>query len=602
MDQMNRMRPDDFYNGNIKALKENLTLLIKKRTWFAWLRFAAIAGIAGSYYYLLPLGILYCVITAILLLSLFIRLIFADLSNKSFIEHTQYLIKVNENELKALSHDYNQFPDGSSYIPKEHSYANDLDIFGHASLYQFINRTESEMGNNTLATWLLNPASGETVTARQEAIKELVKQTAWRHELQAYGKAKRITQETRNRLESWFTEDYHFIKNSIWLSLRYIIPIVVIVLLLLNITGVVNNHVRNYCLLASAFFAFYLSKKIAPLHQQVSKMTDELEVLSDSIRLIEQMNVTSPYLKNLHTRFVQPGTKSSLQIYKLKKILERLDLRYNFVVFIPLDIVFQWDLQQAIALEKWKQENHQKVMDWFTAFGEFEAISSLATLSFNHPEWHYPIIKEGHFFIEGKAVGHPLIPANKRVNNPVTIESNGQLMLVTGSNMAGKSTYLRSIGINTVLAMAGAPVCATYFCLSPVQVMSSMRIADNLEENTSTFYAELKKLKIIIEKVNNHEKIFVLLDEILRGTNTLDRHTGSVALIRQLIKHKATGIIATHDVELAKLKDDYPENILNVHFDAQVNKDELYFDYLLKEGICKSLNASVLMKKMGIEL
>ena len=168
--------------------------------------------------------------------------------------------------------------------------------------------------------------------------------------------------------------------------------------------------------------------------------------------------------------------------------------------------------------------------------------------------------------------------------------------------MAGKSTYLRSIGINTILAMAGSPVCASYFCLSPVQLISSMRIADNLEESTSTFYAELKKLKTIIDKVNNNEKVFILLDEILRGTNSFDRHTGSAALIKQLIKHKAAGIIATHDVELAKMKTDHPDNILNYHFDVQVSNDELYFDYRLKEGICTSLNASILMKKIGIEL
>ena len=175
-------------------------------------------------------------------------------------------------------------------------------------------------------------------------------------------------------------------------------------------------------------------------------------------------------------------------------------------------------------------------------------------------------------------------------------------MVITGSNMAGKSTYLRSIGINVVLAMAGSPVCATGFVLSPVQIISSMRIADNLEESTSTFYAELKKLKTVIDKVNEGAHVFILLDEILRGTNSLDRHTGSVALLKQLIKKQAAAIIATHDVELAQLKEAYPTNILNYHFDAQVSNDELYFDYKLKTGVCESLNASILMKKIGIEL
>lgn len=595
------MEPGEYYTNRIIALKEDLNLLVKKRAMLAWLRFAVVVGLISCGYFLSPFHLLYWLIPGTLLLALFGRLIIVDLNNKASIEHSKYLVEINEDELKAISHNYYHFAEGSEYTPKEHFYANDLDIFGHASLYQGINRTRSEMGSSTLADWLLNPASPEIIAARQEAIKELVKQPEWRQQLQAYGKAKRIKLETKNRLQNWFAEDNRFI-NKYWSLIRYLIPAVMIIVLVLNITDVLNNYIRNYCLLASALLALYISKKVTPLHQQVSKMTDELEVLSDSIQLIEQMKCSSPFLKHLQSRFIHQNVKASTQISKLKKILERLDLRFNFVVFIPLDILLQWDLQQAVALEKWKLANHKKVLDWFTTLGEFEAISSFATLSFNHPTWSFPVLSEEHFFIEGKEVGHPLIQVDKCVTNPVKIEHNGQLMLVTGSNMAGKSTYLRSIGVNIVLAMAGAPVCARYFCVSPVQVISSMRIADNLEENTSTFYAELKKLKTIIEKVNRNEKVFILLDEILRGTNSLDRHTGSAALIKQLIKHHAACIIATHDIELTKLKVEFPENILNYHFDVQVSNDELYFDYQLKAGICTSLNASILMKKIGIEL
>lgn len=596
------MDPGEYYNTRIIALQDELKRLGKKRALLAWLRFAAIIGISASCYFFLSTGLLFYILPAIILMVLFVRLVFTDLNNKSFLEHTEYLLAVNKDELSALSHNYYHFAEGKEYLPKEHFYANDLDIFGHASLFQYINRTGSEMGSSTLAGWLSAPAVTGTVMSRQEAIKELVKQPAWGQELQAFGKAHRITLETKTRLGNWLDEGFRFINNKLWISLRYMIPVVMLLVLVLNTTDVLNNYVRNYCLLASALLALFISKKVTPLHQQVSKMTEELEVLSDSIQLIEKMQFASPFLKNLQDRFVQINGNASAQIEKLRKILERLDLRFNFVVFIPLDVLLQWDLQQAIALEKWKLQNQRIVMQWFTALGEFEAINSLATLSFNHPQWTYPVIKEEHFFIEGKAVGHPLIPAEKRVSNPIKIENERQLILVTGSNMAGKSTYLRSIGVNTVLAMAGAPVCARYFCLSPVQVISSMRIEDNLEESTSTFYAELKKLKTIIDKVNSNEKVFILLDEILRGTNSLDRHTGSKALIRQLIRHKAACIIATHDIELAKMHQDYPENLINFHFDVQVNKDELYFDYLLKEGICNSLNASILMKKIGIEL
>ena len=596
------MGPAEYYKQRVISLNIESVLLHKKKSSLAWLRFATIISIAACLYFLFPFGLWYILITVLLLLVLFTRLVFSDLKNKAAIEHNEFLKSINEDELKALDHKYYHFAEGNEFIPKEHFYATDLDIFGHASLYQYINRTSSEMGSNTLANWLSKPSKSETIAQRQAAVKELLTQTEWRQQLQALGAAKKIQKITLTRLQNWFAEDDRFMKNKRWLIIRYLIPAIMLTVIALNITDVLGNHIRNYCLLASALFAFYISKKVTPLHQQVSKMTDELEVLKDSIHLIEQTDFKSNYLKVLQNQFKQQNDKASSQLHQLKKILERLDMRFNIVVFIPLDILLQWDLQQVIALEKWKKQNHKNVIAWFTALGQFEALNSFSTLSFNHPGWCFPILKEEHFFIEGKEMGHPLIQADKCVTNPLKIEHTGELMLVTGSNMAGKSTYLRSIGINTILAMAGAPVCAKYFCLSPVQIISSMRIADNLEESTSTFYAELKKLKTIIDKVNNNDKVFILLDEILRGTNSLDRHTGSAALIKQLIKHNAACIIATHDIKLAKMKVEYPDNILNYHFDVQVNNDELYFDYRLKEGICTSLNASILMKKIGIEL
>jgi DNA mismatch repair ATPase MutS len=596
------MPPIEFYKQRLISLQAGLAVLNKKKLVFGRLRLITIAAIILSLYFIMPYNIWYVVVATILLLALFIRLVLADLKNKTSIKHLELLININDDEINAITDNYYHFIDGQEHIPKNHLYANDLDIFGHASLFQLINRTGSEMGSSALADWLLNPAKPEIIIERQAAVKELSAKTKWRQDLQALGAVEKIQHNTVNRLKKWFTEDYCFIKTKFWLTTRYLIPLILFAVILLNLTDVINNYVRNYFLLAAALFAFYVSKKITPLHQQVSKMTGELEVLNRSIKLIEETNFTSVFLQDLQKQFIQYQHKASAQINLLKKILERLDLRFNFLVFIPLDILLQWDLQQAIDLEKWKEKNHSNVLQWFSVLGEFEAITSLSNLSFNHPSWCFPSLKEEHFFIEGKEIGHPLIKADKCVTNPVKVEHTGELMLVTGSNMAGKSTYLRSIGVNTVLAMAGAPVCAAYFCLSPVQIVSSMRITDNLEESTSTFYAELKKLKTIIDKVNNNEKVFILLDEILRGTNSFDRHTGSAALIKQLIKQHAACIIATHDVELSKMKEAYPTHILNYHFDVQISNDELYFDYRLKEGICTSLNASILMKKIGIEL
>jgi len=594
--------PEKYYEQRLNELKAVIDYRIKKQRLLGWSRFGVIALLIACIYFLLPLGWVYVAIATISLMVVFTRLIYADQRNKTTIENTRYLITINEDELKALAHNYYHFEDGALHTPKQHLYANDLDIFGRASLFQYINRTGSEMGSAVLADWLLQPAGTTTLLQRQSAVKELSAATEWRQQLQAFGKQKKIQLATQQRLQNWLNEPNNFSSAKYWGWLRYILPAIIIGIIILNIAGIIPYQVRNMALLASAVIAYFIGKKTALIYLHLSKIVSEVEVLAGSVELIENLDCKSELLTQMKEQFVQKNNTASVALKELKGIVGRLDLRINPVVFIPLSILLQWDLQQIQALEKWKKRNHENALQWFDTLAQFEAISSLATLTFNHPQWSFPLFKEEHFFIEGTQVGHPLINAAKRINNDILINSKGEIMVITGSNMAGKSTYLRSIGINVVLAMAGSPVCATGFVLSPVQIISSMRIADNLEESTSTFYAELKKLKTVIDKVNEGAYVFILLDEILRGTNSLDRHTGSVALLKQLIKKQAAAIIATHDVELAQLKEAYPTNILNYHFDAQVSNDELYFDYKLKTGVCESLNASILMKKIGIEL
>ncbi len=594
--------PEKYYEQRLIELKEIIAYRLKKQRLLGWSRFGVIALLITCAYFLFPFGWVYVTVAAISLMVVFIRLIYADQRNKTTIENTRYLITINEEEVKALAHNYYHFEDGASHTPKQHLYANDLDIFGRASLFQYINRTGSELGSAVLADWLLQPADTATLLQRQAAIKELSAATEWRQQLQAFGKQKKIRLATQQRLQNWLNEPDNFSSAKYWGYLRYILPAIIIGIIILNTAGIIPYQVRNMALLASAVIAYFIGKKTALIYHHLSKIVSEVEVLAGSVELIENLDCKSELLMQMKTQFVQTNNTASVALKQLKSIVGRLDLRINPVVFIPLSILLQWDLQQVQALQKWKNRNHENALQWFDMLAQFEAISSLATLTFNHPQWSFPIFKEEHFFIEGTQVGHPLINAAKRINNDILINSKGEIMVITGSNMAGKSTYLRSIGINVVLAMAGSPVCATGFVLSPVQIISSMRIADNLEESTSTFYAELKKLKTVIDKVNEGAHVFILLDEILRGTNSLDRHTGSVALLKQLIKKQAAAIIATHDVELAQLKEAYPANILNYHFDAQVSNDELYFDYKLKTGVCESLNASILMKKIGIEL
>lgn len=596
------MEPKQFYQNELDELRAHLQQLKNKKSAFAWLRLGSIVALIAAFYFFWSLGTGYVILASMMLLFVFIQLIKSDLKNQAKIQHTNRLIKLNENEIQFLIGNSSVFDGGIEYTPKEHAYANDLDIFGHASLFQYLNRTTSEPGSSKLAEYLKSAAPIDLISQRQKGVKELAGKPVWIKNMQSYGIADKITFSTKKRLENWIKEPVVFSGFKPWKWLRYVLPAIILTVVTLYIFEKVGNTVFYGTLLLFAVIAYQINKYVAPLHENLSKVSDELSTLSASISLIEKEKFESPLLQQWQSVFIEQNKKASDDILRVKKILDRLDIRYNIVLSLPLNLLLLWNLQQVLNLEKWKETENDNFDLWFGTLANFEALNSFGVLCFNKPQWIFPNIKNEYFSIEGKEIGHPLIPVEKRVNNFIDIPDNTELMLVTGSNMAGKSTYLRSIGINIVLAMAGAPVCASSFSVSHVQLISSMRITDNLEESTSTFYAELKKLKTIIDKVNAGQHVFILLDEILRGTNSLDRHTGSKALIKQLIKKKAAAIIATHDLELATLEEDPFQQILNYHFDVQVNNDELYFDYKLKPGVCNSLNASILMKKIGIEL
>ncbi len=591
----------DYYNNRIDKLTAEQKVLKNRKSVFGILRLGSIVTVGLSFYFLWSIKKFYAIGLAIALLIIFIKLIYKDLANRAAIRHLGYLIQINKDELLALEGIYYHFSDGKSFIPQDHFYANDMDVFGHASLFQYLNRTTSELGAEKLAEWLSAPADATIITERQLATKELITKNGWRQKLEALGKESSIKKSTLQQIKNWLKASTTFVQFKPWQLLRWLLPAIILTVTGLYIFDIVAEKVWYLFLFIYLVIGYQLNKIIAPIHNQLSTLVDDLEVLSNSLSIIETESFDTVLLQDLK-RSLQQNRNASLKIKQLKKILNRLDLRYNMVISIPLNVLLLWNLQQVLDLEKWKKSNNSNVTSWFGILASFEVLNSFSTLHFNNPAWCFPTINEKHFSINAKEMGHPLINKKKRVNNFISITNAGEVMLVTGSNMAGKSTYLRSIGVNTILTMAGAVVCAETFNISAIQLISSMRIADNLEESTSTFYAELKKLKTVIEKINKGEPVFILLDEILRGTNSLDRHTGSEALVRQLIKQNAAAILATHDVELAGLENEFPDNILNYHFDAQVNGEELFFDYKLKKGVCTNMNASLLMKKIGLEI
>jgi DNA mismatch repair ATPase MutS len=276
-----------------------------------------------------------------------------------------------------------------------------------------------------------------------------------------------------------------------------------------------------------------------------------------------------------------------------------------------------WDLHCMYKIEKWRKETAAQVKDWFDVIGEFEALSGFACLKFNNPDWVMPEVSadDGSFRLEAIALGHPLIPREERVCNDILFggAGMGSMAIITGPNMAGKSTFLRTVGVNIITALAGAPVCAAGFKISPVKLFTSMQTSDSLDKHLSLFYAELQRLKMVIDGIMGKEPVFFLIDEMLKGTNALDRQKGAIALLKQLMRSRANGVTATHDLQLTKLDnpdewekagDVFPHGIqvANYHFDGYIEDDRLLFDYKLKQGICDSFNALVLMKKMGIDL
>ncbi len=601
--------PLEIYQQQIAKHEAELKKLERRSTLFGWLRLLSMCSFFAGIGLVWFNGLLLFIPLAVLFITLFFIILARHLTIYDAIENLKRLIDISETEIEVLDHHFTDLPDGSGFSegvhrdkPENHDYANDLDIFGRASVFQYINRCTSEQGKKLFADWLSDPASSEIILLRQEAIKELSQKLEWRQQLQSYGIAHSINIVTENKIETWLEEPFEFLNKTHWKLLRFFLPAISFALLILYLTAIITPGIFYPSILLMLAISFGVSKLIMPSFTKLNKVAPQLETLSESVAWIEKGDFKSKLLVELRSKYIDGSVLSSQSIQKLKKILDRTDIRLNPLVFIPLNTFFFWDLQQVLILETWKKENKEHIGDWFHSLAEIESLSSLANLSFNHPGWTFPAIADQHGMVIADSLGHPLILKEKLVTNSFSTEESGGLNLVTGSNMAGKSTFLRSVGVNIVLAMMGSPVCAGSFTVSNMKVISSMRVNDNLEENTSTFYAELKKLKEVIEAVNRNEKVFLLLDEILRGTNSADRHTGSKALIKQLIQDNAAGLIATHDLELAKLADEFPSKLHNYHFDVQVAGDELYFDYKLKRGICTSMNASLLMKKIGIEL
>lgn len=594
--------PESIYRKRLAEFNREIKQIKSKRKRTAWLRLIVFAATIYLTTLVWNISLAAPIITFIIGTAIFLWIVSIDLNLKQKLHHLQLLCSINEREIRWLNGKVAEGEEGIRFSDFPHPYNGDLDIFGADSLFQFLNRCTSEGGMQMLAGKLQSPSTITEIEKIREAAKELSTEVDWRQRMQAFGLENPVTQKSRNKIEKWLQLPMLF-TGSGWKILTFIFPIVSLATIYFYLDGRLSLGVITIVLVAFYFISLSISKKINPVYEAVSDIAPEINTLYMQLKQLESKSFHADFLAEIQASVQTSRNAKAIQsIRRLERILNQFDVRHNMVAFPVVNTLFLWDLRQLLALNRWKNENQVNILNWFDAIAAAEYCSSIANLHFNEPEWIFPVVTDHYFTIRGTDIGHPLIEKSKRVDNNFSLEGSGKVALITGSNMGGKSTFLRSLGINMVLSLMGAPVCASTFEISNAKLMTSMRISDNLAENTSTFYAELKKLQWIINSVKAGEKLFILLDEILRGTNSFDKHTGSKALIEQLIRENTIAVIATHDTELTVLKNKYPQAVFNYHFDVQVENEELFFDYKLKDGVCKSLNASLLMKKIGIEV
>lgn len=510
------------------------------------------------------------------------------------------LHKLNEQEIQRMDHHFHELPEGIEFKVKGHPYTHDLDIFGRNSLFQLINRTTTPTGGYRLASWLSGPATEKEIKERQTAVKELNPLLNWRQHFQATGIGMGKDGEDIGSLLHWAKAANLLHKPKLTGLIAYLSPILSLTLLAMVIFTGLSFYYLIGALVVNGLIIKKFSKQMEELTIAAGQQVGLLRSYGELIEIIERADFKSGMLQSLQKQLRPEGVSASMVILKLQKILDFLNGRANlFYMFINLFLLF--DLHILLMTERWKSNHGEQIGGWFDAIGAFEALNSMAAFSYANPEYTFPRIV-GIAGLQAKGLGHPLIAIEERVTNNFSLKGEGHIALITGSNMSGKSTFLRTVGVNVVLALAGGPVNASQMELGVMQVFTSMRTEDNLEEHISSFYAELKRIRQVLDLLKeSHLPVLFMLDEILKGTNSHDRHRGAEALIRQLSLSRGLGFVSTHDLALGKLGEQM-DNISNYSFNSTIQGDNIHFDYQLTQGLCHSFNASKLMEKMGIAI
>jgi len=507
------------------------------------------------------------------------------------------LVKVNEDEIAYLSGTGIAFDNGAEFVDFKHPYSHDLDIFGHKSLFHNLNRTETYKGREKLAQLLLTLLPNSDILKNQAAVKELAAKPEWRQEDMALGKSNKDSAEVYNKLTAWFSSE----SKAVSLIAKYIAiitPIAIVVSALVYLVTGIDTFINaaGYLFVFNLLFMLGYAKQIKTEIIDTGEIHQIIHRYSLIIQQLEKEQFDSLKLRSLQKSLVIKGKNASQHIKKLAMLFSQMDSVSNVLAAALLNGLCLYHFHIFNALLNFKKQHSQNIPIWLDAIAEAEALSSLGNLYYNNPDFTFPELNSD-YKISFRNLAHPLIKKEVRVGNDVNFSP--QFTILTGSNMSGKSTFLRSIGINMVLAGIGSPVCATNASVHPLPVLVSMRLSDSLSDSESYFFAEIKRLRQVMDELKN-QRAFVLLDEILRGTNSDDKQTGTIKVVEKMTALGAIGAIATHDIEVCNMVNDYPDVLVNRCFEVQIVDNELYFDYQLRDGICKNKSATFIMQKMGV--
>ena len=587
-----------FYSQKTGEYEIQLKSVTKKLKRFGWYRFFSFLLIFAPLF-IFGLKSWFTFIVSPAAAVLFLFLVKSNIKLDKTKKKTTILKKIAEEELLAIEHQFSHFKDGKEFLNTDHFFSYDLDLFGEGSLFQYLNRSSTITGQQKLAGWLINPAiEKEEIIKKQEAVRELASIPEWRLHFLANGKMFEETSEMHNEILSWAGMELKLKSAGQIKWLIIVIPSLTFVSALPAILGFSNLFLMTMIFIQWIFLLVYWML-ISQYFRFFGRKSELLSKYMHLLHFIEEKEFKSALLTEMQNRVRMPESAGSL-FRNLNKLVGQFEYRQNMLIGFFMNSFLLWDIRCVYRLWNWHKKNHDKLAGWLDVISETDALISLANYANNHPYYVYPEIQEDEFVFSARNLGHPLLNESKRICNNFEIRGWSKVMIVTGANMAGKSTFLRTVGVNLILACTGVPVCANELTFTPVGIYTNMRTTDSLLKDESYFFAELKRIKGVLELLQKGEKIFVILDEMLKGTNSIDKLNGSKELIRKLIELKAVSLIATHDLKLSEMENEFPDQVYNKCFEIRIENDELVFDYKLSDGVTKTMNATFLMKKMGI--